>query len=345
MNETMMKAVAIERYLEIIEPGSLVDVTVPRPHADGHDLLVQVAAIAVNPVDTKVRRGRGQAAGKVETPPRIIGWDASGVVQAVGEKVTRFRPGDEVYYAGDLNRPGSYAQFQLVDERIVGRRPMTLAHHEAAALPLTTITAYESLFDRLQIDRDGGSRGQSLLIIGGSGGVGSIGIQLARHAGLTVIATASRPQTQAWVSQLGADHVISHQGDMVAAVRSLGFRFIDHIAIFNDMRHWDVAVELVRPQGRIVCIDDTHLPMPMEKLKSKACSVHWEFMFARSMHQTPDMAQQGLLLSWVAQQVDDGRIRTTVSERLTPINAENLRIAHQRVESGTARGKIVVDGF
>ncbi|MDB4213661.1 zinc-binding dehydrogenase [Octadecabacter sp.] len=212
-------------------------------------------------------------------------------------------------------------------------------------MPLTTITAYEAFFDRLGIDRDGADTGQSILIIGAGGGVGSIGIQLAKQAGLTVIATASRPETTAWVKELGADHVVNHREDTVAQVHALGMQHVDHIAIFNDMRHWDTAVELIRPQGGIVSIDDTDLPMPMGGMKMKAASFHWEFMFARSMHQTPDMIEQHKLLSYVADQIDAGRIKTTVSEVLSPINAANMREAHRLVETGQAKGKIVVEGF
>ncbi|MCB1814349.1 MAG: zinc-binding alcohol dehydrogenase family protein, partial [Candidatus Competibacteraceae bacterium] len=315
-----------------------------KPEPAGRDVLVAVKAIAVNPVDVKVRAGRGKE-GVTEDPPRIIGWDASGVVEAVGPDVTLFKPGDEVFYAGDITRPGSNAEFQRVDERIVGHKPKSLSYAEAAALPLTTITAYEAFFDRLGIDRDGGNKGESILIIGAGGGVGSIAIQLARQAGLVIIATASRPETTAWVKELGADHVVNHRGDMVAETRALGFEHVDHIAIFNDMRHWNTAVELIRPQGGIVSIDDTHLPMPMDGMKMKAASLHWEFMFARAMHQTPDMIEQHKLLSWVAAEIDAGRIRTTVSEVLSPINAANLREAHRLIETGQAKGKIVLDGF
>ncbi len=340
-----MKAVAFKQYLPVDNSESFIDVDVPKPEPTGHDVLVAVKAIAVNPVDTKVRAGRGQPADKVEDPPRIIGWDASGVVEAVGDAVTIFKPGDEVWYAGDITRPGCNSEYQIVDERIVGHKPKSLSHAEAAALPLTTITAYEAFFDRLLIDRDGANRGETILIIGAGGGVGSIGIQLAKHAGLTVIATASRPETEAWVKKLGADHVVNHREDMVAQVRSLGMSHVDHIAIFNDMRHWDAAVELIRPQGGIVSIDDTDLPMPMETMKSKAASFHWEFMFARAMHQTPDMIEQHKLLSWTADEIDAGRIHTTVSEVLTPINAANLREAHRLIELGTAKGKIVLEGY
>ncbi len=336
-----MKAVAFTRYLPINDPESFMDVELPAPTPTGRDVLVAVHAVAVNPVDTKVRAPKD----KVEATPRVIGWDASGIVHAVGPEVTLFKVGDPVYYAGDITRSGSNAQFQLVDERIVGHKPSSVSHAQAAALPLTTITAYEAFFDRLRIDRDGKNAGQSILIIGASGGVGSIGIQLAKRAGLKVIATASRPETMAWVKELGADHVVNHREPLVAQVRALGLQYVDHIAIFNDMRHWDAAVELIRPQGGIVSIDDTNLPMPMGGMKTKAASFHWEFMFARSMHQTPDMIEQHRLLSYVAQEIDAGRLRTTVSEILSPINASNMRYAHEMVESGTARGKIVLEGF
>ena len=339
-----MKAVALTQYLPIEAPESLLDVDLPKPKPAGHDILIAVNAIAVNPVDTKVRSGRGKQ-GAIEDPPRVIGWDASGRVESVGEDVTLFMPGDEVWYAGDITRAGCNSEFQVVDERIVGRKPKSLSHAEAAALPLTTITAYEAFFDRLGIDLDGADKGQSIFIIGASGGVGSIGIQLAKAAGLTVIATASRPETTAWVKELGADHVVSHREPMVEQVRALGFQHVDHIAIFNDMRHWETAVELIRPQGGIVCIDDTDLPMPMDGMKMKAASLHWEFMFARAMHQTPDMIEQHNLLSYVADEIDAGRIRTTVSQVLSPINAANLREAHRLIETGKAKGKIVIEGF
>jgi NADPH2:quinone reductase len=339
-----MKAVALTQYLPIEAPDSFVNVDIPKPEPTGHDILVAVKAVAVNPVDTKVRGGRGKH-GPVENPPRVIGWDASGRVEAIGDEVTLFKPGDEVWYAGDITRPGCNSEFQIIDERIVGRKPKSLSHAEAAALPLTTITAYEAFFDRLGIDRDGADKGQSILIIGAGGGVGSIGIQLAKHAGLVVIATSSRPETAAWVKELGADYVVNHREDMVQQVHELGFKHVDHIAIFNDMRHWQTAVELIRPQGGIVSIDDTHHPMPMDQMKTKSASLHWELMFARSMHQAPDMIEQHKLLTWVAAEIDAGRIRTTVSEILSPINAANMREAHRLVETGKAKGKIVVEGF
>jgi len=336
-----MKAVALTHYLPVENPDAFLDVELPKPTASGRDLLVSVKAVSINPVDTKVRSPKDG----VEDPPRVLGWDASGVVEAIGPDVTLFKVGDEVYYAGDITRSGSNAEFQLVDERIVGFKLSSLSFAESAALPLTTITAYEAFFDRLGIDRDGADKGQSVLIIGAGGGVGSIGIQLAKAAGLVVIATASRPETTSWVKELGADHVVSHREPMVEQVRALGFQHVDHIAIFNDMRHWETAVELIRPQGAIVTIDDTDLPMPMAGMKTKAASLHWEFMFARAMHQTPDMIEQHKLLNYVANEIDAGRIRTTLSEVLTPINAENIRAAHALVETGKAKGKIVIERF
>jgi zinc-binding alcohol dehydrogenase family protein len=338
---TAMKAVALLRYLPVDDPQCLVDVDLPMPRAEGHDLLVDVKAVSVNPVDAKVRAPKDKA----ETTPRVIGYDAAGIVSAVGPDVTLFKPGDEVWYAGDITRTGTNQQYHLVDARIAGRKPASLTFAEAAAMPLTTITAWEAMFDRLGIDPDGADKGQSILLIGGAGGVGSIAIQLARRAGLTVIATASRPDTISWVLDLGASHVVNHREDLVAQVRGLGFRHVDHIAIFNDMRHWAACVELIRPQGGIVAIDDTDLPMPMGGMKTKAASLHWEFMFARPMHQTPDMIEQHRLLNRVAGLVDAGEIRTTLTRTLSPINAATMREAHAAVESGRMIGKIVVEGF
>ncbi len=336
-----MKAVALTHYLPVENPKAFLDVELPTPEASGRDILVAVKAVSINPVDTKVRSPKAQ----VEDTPRVLGWDASGIVEAVGPEVTAFKPGDEVYYAGDITRSGSNAEFQLVDERIVGLKPKSLSFAEAAALPLTTITAYEAFFDRLGIDRDGADKGQSVLIIGAGGGVGSIGIQLAKAAGLVVIATASRPETASWVKELAADYVVNHREPMVEQVHALGFQHVDHIAIFNDMRHWETAVELIRPQGGIVTIDNTDLPMPMAGMKTKAASLHWEFMFARAMFETPDMIEQHKLLNYVANEIDAGRIRTTLNKVLTPINAENIRAAHALIETGQAKGKIVVESF
>jgi len=316
-----MKAVGIIDYLPIDDAKSFVDFTTDKPAPTGQELLVSVKAIAINP------------------------WDASGVVEAVGADVTLFKPGDEVFYAGDITKPGCNAEYQLIDQRIVGKKPSTISFTQAAALPLTSITAYECFFDRLNIDRNGANAGESLLIIGGAGGVGSVGIQIAKQAKLNVIATASRPETQAWVKALGADHVVDHHGDMVAQVTQLGLETVDHIAVFNDMSHWDAAVELIRPQGGIVSIDNTNSPMPMEGMKAKAASLHWEFMFARPMYETPDMIKQHELLNWISELVDAGSIQSTITQTLSPINAETLREAHRLIETGQSKGKLVLEGF
>jgi NADPH:quinone reductase len=337
----IMKAVGFTHYLPVDDVNAFLDVTLPKPTPKGHDICVAVKAVAVNPVDTKVRAQKD----KVEEVPRVIGYDASGVVESVGPDVTLFQVGDEVYYAGDITRSGTNAEFHLVDERIVGHKPKTLSHAEAAALPLTTITAYEALFDRLNINRDGAHKGEIILMIGAGGGVGSIAIQLAKQAGLIVIATASQSETKMWVRDLGADYIIDHSHDLIEQVNKLGFPYVDHIAIFNDMRHWNSAVTLIKPQGGIVSIEDTHLPMPMEGMKTKAASLHWEFMFARSMHQTEDMIEQHKLLSYVAEQIDAGKIRSTVASIMSPISAINMREAHRLIETGKTKGKIVLSEF
>ncbi len=336
-----MKAVGFTHYLPIDDPNSFLDLDIETPVPMDEDILVEVKAISVNPVDTKVRAPKDI----VEESPRIIGYDAAGIVKAVGSDVTLFKEGDEVYYAGDISRSGTNQEFHLVDQKIVGFKPKSLSFAEAAALPLTTITAYESFFDRLKIDPNGAHSGQTILIIGAGGGVGSIGIQLAKLAGLKVIATASRAETTGWVKELGADYVINHKEDMVEQVRNLGLYHVDHIAIFNDMRHWETAVELIRPQGGIVTIDDTELPMPMAGMKVKAASLHWEYMFARAMHQTEDMIEQHKLLSNISEKIDAGTIRTTVTDVLSPISAKSIREAHRLIETGQAKGKIVIEGF
>ena len=336
-----MKAVGFKRYLPIDDTESFLDLELPKPAASGRDILVAVKAIAVNPVDTKVRRSKDTE----ENPPRVIGYDAAGIVEAVGDQVSLFKVGDEVFYAGDLTRSGSNSEFQLVDERIVGLKPASLSFASAAALPLTSITAYEAFFDRLGIDPNGANSGESVLIIGGGGGVGSIGIQLAKKAGLVVIATASRPESAAWVRELGADHVVNHKEAMAEQVRAVGFPFVDHIAIFNDMSHWNTCVELIKPQGGIVTIDNTDSDMPMDVMKTKCASLHWEFMFARSMFTTPDMIEQHNLLNYVSEQIDNGTLRTTVSETISPINATNLKKAHALIEKGDAIGKVVLSDW
>ena len=337
-----MKAIALTRYLPITDPQSLIDVGLPKPSPTGRDLLIRVEAVSVNPVDTKVRAPKAQ----VEATPRVLGWDAAGVVEAVGSAVTQFKPGDEVYYAGDITRPGSNSEFQLVDERIVGPKPRTLSFAEAAALPLTAITAWEGLFERMNIDRQGANEGQSLLIIGGAGGVGSIAIQLAKLAGLDVIATASRPETRRWVLDLGADHVLDHRQPLRSQLAVVGHDEVDFIANFsNTDTYWTVMAEIIRPQGKIVCIVENEAPVDLNLLKSKSSTFVWEFMFTRSRYQTTDMAKQGSLLNELSKLIDSDKLRTTLNETISPINAANLRKAHAKSESGKSIGKIVLAGW
>jgi len=337
-----MKAVALVRHLPITDPESLVEVTLPDPVPSGHDILVRVAAVSVNPVDTKQRAGGG----KVEAQPRVLGWDTAGTVAAVGSEVTLFKPGDAVYYAGDVTRAGSNSELHLADERIVARKPTTLDFAQAAAIPLTAITAWEAYFDRMKIDPTGGHRGATLLIIGGAGGVGSIGIQLAKIAGLEVIATASRPETIAWVKELGAAHVVDHSQPLRPQIEALGLKFVDYIANFNDTdRYWEAMGDLIRPQGAIALIVGNRGPLAQEGVRGKSATVCWELMFTRPRFKTPDMIEQHRLLTRVAELIDAKKLRGTMRECLRPISAANLRAAHAKLESGTMIGKLVVAGW
>jgi zinc-binding alcohol dehydrogenase family protein len=318
---------------------TFADIELPKPSASGHDLLVKVEAISVNPVDYKQR--------KVDSPtPRVLGWDAAGSVEAVGNEVTLFKPGDAVYYAGDVTRPGANSEFHLVDERIVGRKPKRLDFAQAAAIPLTAITAWEAFFERMKIDLGGQDRGAALLIIGGAGGVGSIAIQLARLAGLTVIATASRPESIAWVKELGASHVIDYRKPMRPQLEALGRKHVEYIANFNDLdEHWPAMGDLIAPQGAMVAIVGNQKPLPMDAVRSKSATLCWELMFTRPRFKTSDMIEQHRLLNQVADWLDSGELRGTLKETLSPISAANLRKAHEKLESGTMIGKLVLTGW
>jgi zinc-binding alcohol dehydrogenase family protein len=339
--EKRMKAVAYRQSLPASHPEALIDIELPEPQATGRDLLVEVRAISVNPVDTKIRRNVAPAEGEA----RVLGWDVAGVVRAVGENVTLFRPGDRVMYAGSLTRPGANSELHLVDERIVGPMPATLDFDSAAALPLTTITAWELLFDRLGIRQDRNASG-ALLIVGAAGGVGSIMLQLARKlTGLTVIGTASREETQAWARELGAHHVIDHAKPLSQELAKLGIAEVDYVAsLTHTDLHLSEIVAALKPQGRLGLIDDPE-NLDVLQLKRKSLSLHWEFMYTRSMFQTPDMIEQHNLLKHAAELIDAGVLRSTVNERFGAINAANLRRAHALLESGKARGKIVLSGF
>ncbi|MBM3114072.1 zinc-binding alcohol dehydrogenase family protein [Pseudomonas arcuscaelestis] len=325
--------------LPIEDPESLQDAQAARPAPGPNDLLVEVRAVSVNPVDTKVR------AGTFAKEPKILGWDAAGIVREVGSAVSLFRPGDEVFYAGSIARDGSYSEFQRVDQRIVGRKPHTLSAAQAAALPLTSITAWELLFDRLGV-AEGAGEGDSLLIVGAAGGVGSMLVQLARKlTKLTVIGTASRPETADWVSDLGAHFVVDHTQPLLAQLQELGVGEVSHVASLNGTeQHFLQLVEVLRPQGRLGVIDDPQ-SLDVMPLKRKSLSLHWELMFTRSLYETPDMIAQHVLLNRIASLIDEGVLRTTLGEHFGPINAANMRRAHALVESGKAKGKIVLEGF
>jgi zinc-binding alcohol dehydrogenase family protein len=337
-----MKAVAYRKSLPIDHADSLIDIELPAPQAQGRDLLVEVKAISVNPVDVKIRANVAPAEGE----DKVIGWDAAGVVKAVGPDVTLFKPGDEVWYAGDLTRPGTNSELHLVDERIVGHKPKNIDFAQAAALPLTAITAWELLFDRLEVSRDKGVQGESLLVTGAAGGVGSILVQLARQlTGLTIIGTASRPDTAAWVKELGAHHVIDHSKPLNEEIARLGLPQVTYVAsLTHTDDHWTAIVEVLAPQGKVAVIDDP-AAIDVRQLKRKSASLHWEFMFARSMFNTADIQKQHDLLNDVAKLVDTGVVKTTLAERFGKIDAANLKRAHALLASNRAKGKIVLEGF
>lgn len=336
-----MRAVGFRNPGPITAANALEDFDLPRPTPGPRDLLVAVKAVSVNPVDTKVRQRPNPQGDWV-----VLGYDAAGIVEAVGAEVSGIRPGDAVWYAGDITRPGSNAAFQLVDHRIAALKPKSLDFAAAAALPLTAITAWEVLFDRLEVRKAVPGAANAIVIIGGAGGVGSIAIQLARAlTDLTVIATASRPETQDWVRQLGAQHVVDHGKPLAGEVAALGLGAPAFVfSTTNTDQHLAAIAEMIAPQGRFALIDD---PRALDVLpfKRKSVSTHWELMFTRSLFQTPDMAEQGRLLAEVARLVDAGAIRTTLTETFGPINAGNLKRAHALIESGKARGKIVLEGF
>lgn len=337
-----MKAVAYYQNLPVSHAESLQDVHLPDPVPEEHDLLVEVRALSVNPVDVKIRAGVAPEPGQA----KVLGWDASGIVRAVGAKVSLFKPGDRVWYAGSLLRPGTNSELHLVDERIVGPMPQSLGFADAAALPLTAITAWELLFERLQVSDNRAPSGRSLLVVGAAGGVGSILLQLARQlTGLTVIASASRPETRAWVLAQGAHAVIDHHQPLATALQAIGLPQVDYIVGLNHSdQHFSQMAEAISPQGRIALIDDPEA-IDVRLLKRKSASLSWEFMFTRSMFGTRDMIGQHDLLQQVAALVDRDILHTTRSQHLGLINAEHLRAAHQQIETGTSIGKLVLEGF
>ena len=338
----MMKAIGYTHSLDISEPDVLMDLEVDKPSASGRDLLVKINAIAVNPVDYKIRQRVNPEGGE----PKILGWDAVGEVVDIGADVTEFTVGDRIYYAGDLTRAGSNAEFQLVDERIAGKAPKSLSDSDAAALPLTTITAYELLFDHLVLKQQDEKSDEVVLVVGAAGGVGSIMLQLLKTlTGATVIATASRESSKQWVKDLGADYVVDHSKPMAEQIKALNIGEVTHVASLNNTHQYiDSYVEVMQPKGKLALIDDPE-SLDVAKLKQKSLSLHWEFMFTRSMFKTDDMAEQSHLLTHVAGLIDEGKIKTTVGKHLGKINAANLIEAHKTLEEGRAIGKLVLEGF
>ena len=335
-----MKAVAFSHSRPIVADDALIDIELPAPDPRQHDLLVEVKAVSVNPVDVKIRRYDDPLGS-----PRVLGFDAAGIVRGVGSEVSNFGVGDEVYYAGVPNRPGANAEYHLVDERLVGRKPKTLSFAESAALPLTGLTAWEMLFERFKIPRDQATTG-NLLIVGGAGGVGSIAIQLAAElTDLTVIATASRPETAEWCTSLGAHHVIDHSKNMAAQFSGLDLTPPDYIfCVTHEDMHWSELTKLLAPGGSIGILE-RGAPLDISALWTKCASIHTEYVFARGILKTRSMSAQHRTLEAIAHLVDTGVLRTTMTENYGAINAANLKRAHAAIETGRARGKIVLEGF
>lgn len=338
-----MKAVGYRKSLPLSEAESLIDITLNKPRPGPRDLCVAVKAVSVNPVDTKVRMRAAPGAGE---PDMVLGYDAAGVVEAIGPDATLFKVGDEVFYAGSVVRPGTNSEFHLVDERIVGHKPKSLSFAQAAALPLTGITAWEMLFERLAVARNTAPDGRALLVMGGAGGVGSMMIQIARKlTGLTIVATASRPETRDWCLKLGAHHVIDHSKPLAEQIKALGNLNVALAASINGTnQHLPAIIDLIAPQGKIALIE---VPKTVDAapVMRKAVSLHWESMFTRSMFGTPDMIEQHKLLNEISAMIDRGQIITTAAMELSPINAANLKKAHAQVESGTTIGKVVLHGW
>ncbi|WP_151638180.1 zinc-binding alcohol dehydrogenase family protein [Noviherbaspirillum aerium] len=336
-----MKAIGTPADLYSHGADSLVDLDLACPVAGARDLLVRIEAVSVNPIDIKMRSARPHRDGQ----PRILGWDAAGTVVDVGPQTTLFAPGDRVFYAGSIVRPGCNAELHLVDERLAGAMPTSMSFAEAAALPVASLAGWEALFERMHISDDGSDAGKSLLVIGGAGGVGSVAIQLAKTVGqLHVIATASRLQSQAWCRHLGADLVVDHRGDLAAQLHASEIRAVDFILCLSDTdRYFSTMATLIKPHGHICCLVESMSPLPMNELRGKSVSFSWEGMFTRSLHATPDMIEQHRILNRVAELVDAGRLRSIVKECFAGVNATNLRQAHALVEAGNTIGKVVLE--
>lgn len=336
-----MKAIGFKEHLPINEKNSLFEFEAPMPQAKGHDLLVKVVGTSVNPVDVGVRGfGRG-----TREAPKVIGWDAVGEVVETGNEVSLFNEGDHVFYAGSFKRSGSDSEYQLVDERIVGHAPKSLTDSQIAGMPLTSLTAWEALFEKLHINIEDlqQNQHQTILIINGAGGVGSVATQLAKLAGLKVISTASRDETIKWTKAHGADMVVNHRQDLVPQVRHLGYQYVDYILELNNLdQHWNEMTELIKPNGQIASITENKRPIDLKKLTRKRGTFHWEWMYSKSYYETPDEITQHQILDKVAGMLDSGALQSTVTQVLSPINVDNLKKAHSMVEEGHMKGKVVV---
>ena len=340
-----MKAIAVYQARSTNNSNCFTEINLEKPKINARDLLVRVKAVSVNPVDYKVRLSVKDK----QLVPRILGWDAAGIVEQIGDEVTLFKPGDEVYYAGSITRSGSNSELHTVDERIAGHKPKSLSFEQAAALPLTTITAWEALFERIGIEpeKTASNQSRSVLIIGGAGGVGSIAIQLAKYvAGLTVIGTASRPETIDWCLKMGADYTIDHYEPFKAELEKIGIKEIDYILCFNDTeQHLQNMSDVIKPQGKICSIVEVEHPIDMNVFKNKSVTFAWELMFTKSMYETEDMQSQHDLLNKVAELVDHQVIQSTMTEQLGSLTPTNLAEAHARLESGRTIGKLVLSGI
>ncbi|MFC6260270.1 zinc-binding alcohol dehydrogenase family protein [Levilactobacillus fujinensis] len=338
---TDMRAIGFTQNLPLTDEKSFIEFFEPKPTPTGHDILVKVIATSVNPVDTGVRRGTQPP---LKTP-KVIGWDAYGSIEAVGDAVTLFHPGDRVFYAGSFKRPGTDSEYHLVDERIVGHAPTSLTAAQIAAVPLTSLTAWEALFEQmhLSIDDSAANAGKTLLVINGAGGVGSMATQLAHLAGLTVIATASRPETIAWTRDHGADAVVNHREDLVSQVKALGYPTIDYILELSNLnQHWNEIVSLIAPSGTIVSVTGNDTPIDLRALKQKRATFSWEWMYTKSFFETPDMITQHQILERIRELLDADKLKSTLTKTFTPISPDNLRAAHALVESNRMIGKVVI---
>lgn len=337
-----MKAVAYQQSVGSEDPNALLDVRLDKPAASGRDCLVEIKAVAVNPVDIKIRTTTTPEPGQY----KVLGWDACAVVTEVGDQVSLFKPGDEVWYAGAVDRQGSNAEFQLVDERLMALKPASLSFADAAALPLTGLTAWEILFDRLRLHEQPHVE-HRLLVTGAAGGVGSIMLQLASAlTSARIFATASRPETESWVRTLGAQEVLNHRNPLAEELEKAGFDHVTHVASLNRTdQHFADIVQMLKPQGKLALIDTPQKPLDILSMKQKSLSLHWEFMYTRSLFETDDMVQQHHILSRIAGLVDQGRVKSTVQQHFGKINAENLIRAHRFIETNSSIGKVVLEGF